>query len=308
MNFSHQASNTLSRKLFHSFAVAALITSSLTGASLWRTPGVAANHPVLVEGELDFDGDGLVGMAEDTDNDTDRVFGTINAALGAANGGANQNGRVAIVTSGRFREIVIITAANGNVTLEAAPGVEANIDAVVAGARANQFPATTATQASPGIVVDAASNRSVTIRNIVSRNWTDGIRILNNSRVTIDNCRLEGNVNNGIDVSGNARVTITNSHVNYTGFRAGAAGDFPSTANQPNPGIGVAFRDGATGTVVNTTVSGSFASGIANFTGNPFAVGVMAVNAFDNKPNFTGIRPPRGSVPAADSPFDFERF
>jgi len=303
MNYSYQASNTSTRRLLRWFAAAALIASLFTGASLWRTPGVEANHPVLVEGELDFDGDGLVGMAEDTDNDTDRVFGTINAALGAANGGANQNGRVVIVTSGRFREIVSITAANGNVTLEAAPGVEANIDAVVAGARANQFPTTTATQASPGIVVDAASNRSVTIRNIVSRNWTDGIRILNNSRVTIDNCRLEGNVNNGIDVSGNARVTITNSHVNYTGFRAGAAGDFPSAANQPNPGIGVAFRGGATGTVVNTTVTGSFASGIANFTGNPFAVGVMAVNAFDNNPNFTGIRPPQGSVPAADSPF-----
>jgi len=303
MNYSHQNSNTSTRRLLRSFATAALIASSLAGAGLWRALGVEANHPVLVEGELDFDGDGMVGLAEDTDNDTDRVFGTINAALGAANGGANQNGRVTIVTSGRFREIVMITAANGNVTLEAAPGVEANIDAVIAGARANQFPTTTPTQSSPGIVVDAASNRSVIIRNIVSRNWTDGIRVLNNSRVTIDNCRLEGNVNNGIDVSGNARVSITNSQVNYTGFRAGAAGDFPSAANQPNPGIGIAFRDDAIGTVVNTTVTGSFASGIANFTGDLFAVGVMAVNAFDNRPNFIGIRPPRGSVPAADSPF-----
>lgn len=126
--------------------------------------------------------------------------------------------------------------------------------------------------------------------------------------MTIDNCRLEGNVNNGIDVSGAARVSITNSQVNYTGFRAGAAGDFPSAANQPNPGIGIAFRGGATGAVANTTVTGSFAFGIANFTGDPFAVGVMDVTVFDNKPNFTGIRPPRGSVPAADSPFDFDRF
>lgn len=170
MNYSYPASNTSIRRSLRWFAAAALIASSLAGASLWRTPGVAANHPVLVEGELDFDGDGLVGLAEDADNDTDRVFGTINAALGAANGGANQNGRVIIVTSGRFREIVFITAANGNVTLEAAPGVEANIDAVVAGARASQFPGTTPTQSSPGIVVDAASNRSVIIRNIVSRN------------------------------------------------------------------------------------------------------------------------------------------
>ena len=33
---------------------------------------VFANHPVLVEGEQDFDGDGLIGPAEDADNDTDQ--------------------------------------------------------------------------------------------------------------------------------------------------------------------------------------------------------------------------------------------
>ena len=69
----------------------------------------------------DFDCDGRIDVAEDTDNATDRIFGTINAALAGANGGANQNGRVTIVTSGRFPEVVNITAANGNVTLEGRP-------------------------------------------------------------------------------------------------------------------------------------------------------------------------------------------
>jgi hypothetical protein len=278
------------------------------GAVVWNLVDVSANHPVLVEGERDFDGDGLVGMAEDTDNPNDRVFGTINAALGAANGAANQNGRVTIVTSGRFREIVSITAANGNVTLEAAPGVEANIDAVIAGDRSNQFPMTTnaTAQAAPGIVVDAPANRSVTIRNIVSRNWTDGIRIRGASRVTLDNVRLEGNVNNGIDVAGTARVAISNSQVNYTGFRAGMTGDFPSAANQPAPGNGISFRENSRGTVAFTTVTGNFAAGISNGTGQSSAVGILMVNVFDNGANFSGIRPPNGSTPGV-APFSFGR-
>jgi len=40
-----------------------------------------------------------------------------------------------IVSTGTFAEQVTITAANGNVTLEAAPGVEANVDAVLQGDR-----------------------------------------------------------------------------------------------------------------------------------------------------------------------------
>src|SRR5438552_3982322 len=105
----------------------------MAGSSLWKTGYVSANHPVLVEGEQDFDGDGLIGDAEDVDNATDQVFGTITAALGSANAGVNQNGRVVIVTSGRFLGTVNITAANGNVTLEGAPGVEANVEAARAG-------------------------------------------------------------------------------------------------------------------------------------------------------------------------------
>jgi len=292
-----------SRRIARSVWVTVITVSLVFAASVWNKNFVSANHPVLVEGEVDFDGDGLVGLAEDTDNGNDRIFGTINAALGAANGGAAQNGRVTIVTSGRFREIVSITAANGNVTLEAAPGVEADIDAVVAGDRSNQFPATNnnGAQAAPGIVVDAPANRSVTIRNIVSRNWTDGIRIRGASRVTLDNVRVESNVNNGIDVSGSARVSITNSQVNYTGFRTGATGDFPSAANVPSPGNGISFRESSIGSVAFSSVTGSFAVGISNTTGVPSAVRLLALNVFDNTVNFLGIKPPLGSTPGNSS-------
>lgn len=291
--------NSLKRAFYRSALIAVIGGGFLTGVNYWSHPNVSANHPVLVEGEKDFDGDGLVGLAEDTDNVTDRVFGTINAALGAANGGAAQNGRVTIVTSGRFREIVVITGASGNVTLEGAAGVEANIDAVIAGDRSSQFPGTTnaTAQAAPGIVVNAPANRSVTIRNIVIRNWTDGIRILSESRVAVDNVRAEGNVNNGIDVSGTARVTITNSHINFTGFRVGATGDFPSPVNQPDPGHGISFEGDSRGTVVSTTINGSFGAGISNVTGNPAAVRLLLVNAFDNNPNFIGVKPPPGTTP-----------
>lgn len=274
----------------------------LTGASVWQLTNVSANHPVLVEGERDFDGDGLTGLAEDTDNATDRVFGTITAALGALNGGANQNGRVTIVTSGRFHEQVVITSANGNTTLEAAPGVEANIDAVGTGDRALQFPGSTnaVRQAQPGIIVNAPATRYVLIRNIVSRNWTDGIQVLGTSHVTLDNVEMEGNINHGIQVLGDSRVSITNARVYSTGRRVGAGtGDFPSAANQPNPGIGIAFRDTSTGTVVSTSVVGSFSTGIANFTGTVATIRVLGLNVFDNSPDFYRVNPPDGSVPGS---------
>jgi hypothetical protein len=123
------------------------------------------------------------------------------------------------------------------------------------------------------------------------------------SRVTIDNCRLEGNINYGIHAPDSGRVAISNSQINSTGFRVSAAGDFQSANSRPNPGIGIAFRGASSGTVSFTTVTGSFGAGIANFTPDRFGVGILAVNAFDNNPNFEGVRPLRGSVPAADSPF-----
>ncbi len=268
----------------------------LAAAALLLPLPLLANHPVFVEGNCplptsrtnvlpltcgDFDGDGLIGTAEDVDGD--RTFGTINAALGAASGGANQNGRVTIVTSGIFPEIVTITGANGNITLEAAPGVEANIDAVLAGDAGNA-----ARQASPGIVVNSPADRYVTIRNIVSRNWTEGIKVVGNSRVTIEDVRIENNVNYGIQVSDSARVAIVGSTVSATGFRAGATGNFP-TANAPNPGIGIEFEDSSSGLIADSTVTGSFAAGISNESaGGGSRVRISDVNLFDNNPDRTG--------------------
>ena len=122
------------------FTARGIVAISVAALTMAVMPSASANHAVLVEGEQDYDGDGLIGQADDNDNATDRIFGTITAALGAANGGAGQNGRVTIVTSGRFFESVTIAPTTGNVTLEAAPGVEANVEAVAVGDRVNDFP------------------------------------------------------------------------------------------------------------------------------------------------------------------------
>jgi parallel beta-helix repeat protein len=275
-----------SKNIFRLMIFSVMIATLFFGVTKMQS-GVSANHPVLVEGETDFDGDGLIGAAEDTDNATDQVFGTINAALGMANAGANQNGRVVVVTSGRFLARTTITAANGNVTLEAAPGVEANIEAVRAGDGGNAM-----RQGVQGIIVNAPATRIVTIRNIISRNWTSGIEIQGASRVIIDNCRFENNTNYGIQALGTSKVTISNTAVNASGFRSGAGVD-----NMPNPGIGICFEGQSSGTVAFTTVSGSAAAGISNMTGNRRAVGILSVNVFDNMGDFQNIIPPTGSAP-----------
>lgn len=269
------------------------------------TTSVFANHPVFVEGNCnnppagnpapvtagncgDYDGDGRIGTAEDTDGD--RVFGTINAANGAA--GINNNGTITIVTSGTFPETVMIT---GNVTLQAAPGVDANLDAVLQG-----DPGTTARQSQPGIIVDSPFNRYVVIRNILSKNWTSGIQINGNSRVAIESCRFENNINYGIEVTDSAKVTIAKSEVHATGFRLNpVTGDFPFNIS-PNPGKGIEFDDNSSGTVFFTTVSGSFDAGISNQTGNGRGRGnnnvcAYLVNVFDNRPNFENFNPSNNS-------------
>ena len=272
---------------------------ALAGAALFAGPALA-NHPVLVEGNCngpgaaariavpvgtcgDYDADGRIGSAEDTD-EADRVFGTINAALGPGmvgdvSTGVNQNGSVTIVASGVFPEVVSIT---GNVTLQGAPGVEANIDAVLQG-----FPGSGALQRAPGIIVNSPANRYVTIRNITTRNWTSGIQVNGASRVAIDGVRAENNVNYGIEVTDSARVSISRSEVRATGFRLNpVTGNFPSAANAPNPGKGIEFDDDSSGTVFLSSVTGSFAAGISNMTGRRFGVCVSQVNVFDNSPNF----------------------
>ncbi|HWG55651.1 MAG TPA: right-handed parallel beta-helix repeat-containing protein [Gaiellaceae bacterium] len=239
------------------------------GTALVSAPAALANHPVLVEGNCnnaadpmfspvpapgtcgDYDGDGRIGSAEDGDGD--RVFGTING--GNSSAGAANNGTITVVTSGLFAETVTLT---GNVTLEAAPGVEANVDAVRQG-----DPRSTARQAAPGIIVDAPPNRQVIIRNIQSRNWTTGFEIRGGSRVALEGVRAEHNINYGIEVNGAASVSISNSEIHSTGRRVNPmSGDFPSMANQPAPGTGIEFDGRSIGVVFSTRVTGSTGIGI----------------------------------------------
>ena len=294
MNKFLQPGNQIVRPITTSLCVAAFV---ILGAI-----SVFANHPVLVEGNClgdgtaqrtlvppgtcgDYDGDGRIGTAEDTDMPFDRVFGTINAALGST--GINQNGTITIVANGTFPESITLL---GNVTLQAAPGVEANIDAVVQGEAGSG-----GRQAQPGIIVNAGFfDHILVIRNITSKNWTSGIRVMRNSRVAIENCRIENNINYGIEVLDNARVTVSDSVVTGSGFRISPAGMFPASS-APNPGIGIEFSGSSSGTVFSTSVSGSFSTGIADVSSG--SVCAAFINVFDNNSNLLNI------VPAATSCF-----
>jgi hypothetical protein len=266
------------RVALRALVVALGATACFTGASYWMTSPASANHPVLVEGEKDFDGDGRTGVAEDGDSATDRVFGTISAALGGDNGGANQNGAVIIVTSGRFPENLTITATNGNVTLEAADGVYADIDAVVAGQPGNAD-----RQATVGVNVDVADgNRVVLLRNLTIRNFAEGVRAGGNARVLLRNVRLDSNVGVGIRALGNAKVTISDCFVLGSGLRFA-----PGIDNTPRPGAGISFEEFSSGWISNTVVTGSAGTGIANFTRS--AVRVVNSTLADNRLNTSGI-------------------
>lgn len=142
----------------------------LAAGTLVTAAPASANHPVQVEGNCfgpgsgmaatglqtspvppnscgDYDGDGNIGAAEDGDGDNN--YGTISAALDAV----GQNGRVTIVTSGAFPEVVRLNPVDGaNVSLVAAPGVDANIDAVVQGNAGSGD-----RQNAPGIIIDGCA-------------------------------------------------------------------------------------------------------------------------------------------------------
>jgi|ERR1044072_6240854 hypothetical protein len=251
----------------------------------------AQSHTVLVEGNCDspvpgttlvapgtcgdYDGDGRIGTAEDTDG-ADRIFGSINAALGTGTGaaagtGINHNGRVIIVRSGRFYESIFIGrilctgcpgAANpGNVTLEAAPGVDAVIDAVFQG---DPSGGNTARQAATGIAISYLPNtttgqtRLVTLRNLSVRNFARGAEISHNARVQIDNCRFENNLNYGILLNFGTQAVIKDTQVSGTGFRTS------SSATPPNPAYGISLESNAQARIMDSVVSHTANAGVAN--------------------------------------------
>lgn len=284
-----------------------LMTVLVLGVGFFGTRPAEANHPVLVEGNCDspvpgttlvsppgtcgdFDGDGRIGTAEDTDG-ADRIFGTINAALGpgtgaAAGTGANQNGLVRIVASGRFSEAVYIGRAGivppngvrspGHVTLEAAPGVHAIIDAVFQGDPAG---GNVTRQNGPGIFIfylPSEGDRRVTLRNLTIRNYNVGIET-SGAGVEVVDCRLENNLNYGIRTGGDSRLVVLNSEVVNTGFRIGSANAVP------NPGEGIGIRiNQATAKLVDTTVSYSHGAGIHNNLPSATALTLYKVSSFFN--------------------------
>jgi Right handed beta helix region len=285
-------------------ALASAVIALVCVTSFVFRNGVSANHPVLVEGNCDspvpgttlvapgtcgdFDGDGRIGTAEDTDG-ADRIFGTINAALGpgtgaAAGTGANHNGLVKIVASGRYAESVFIgsnlcgpgcpgSANPGNVTLEAAPGVAAIIDAVLQGDPAG---GNATRQNGTGVGIEflpAFTGRVVTLRNLVIRNFDSGVIVGQNSNVVIDNCRLENNLNFGLNLNGPSRTVVRDTQVTATGFRIGGPTTVPTSA------FGIVANPGAIVRVVNSTVSNTANIGIFN-PGPASAVTLYKVGVF----------------------------
>ena len=281
-----------------------LIALLVLGVGFFGTQPAEANHPVLVEGNCDspvpgttivspgtcgdHDGDGRIGTAEDTDG-ADRIFGTINAAMGpgtgaAAGTGANHNGLVRIVSSGRFAEAIYIgragivppfgSASPGHVTLEAAPGVHAIIDAVLQGDPAS---GNNSRQNGIGIHIfylPSEGDRRVTLRNLTIRNYTIGIETSGVSVEVVD-CRLENNLEYGIRAGGSSRLVVLNSEVVNTGFRIGTA------PNVPSEGQGIRINQ-ATAKIVNTAVSYSHGAGIHNNLPSATALTLYRVSSFFN--------------------------
>ena len=304
---------------FATFALMAV--AFVAGTAFWGAPDASAHHPVLVEGNCDspfpgtvtvptvpgtggstsggicgdFDGDGRVGTAEDTDG-ADRIFGTLNAALGpgtgaAAGTGINHNGTIIIVKSGRFAETLYIgqnlqgptapgVANPGNVTIEAAPGVSAVIDAVLQGDPAG---GNNDRQGSVGIhIVYTDTDRVVTLRNLVIRNFAMGIATNVNSRVNIDNCRLENNLGHNIQLADNTRTVITNTKSTAAGRRIGG----PSAV--PSPGNGLLVRDSAQVRIMDSVFSHNAAAGIINATSSNNNIVLFRVGLFFNNPDISG--------------------
>lgn len=281
MNLQLTIRYSLTRRL-----MIALITTAVT--SFLGVTAATAQTSVMVEGNCnnpqatstlpgtcgDYDGDGRLGRAEDSDGD--QVFGTLNPAIWAVVG--QSGGTVTVVTSGVFYANISINSplARGTIVLQAAPGVDASLELPT-------FPPEIIT--TEGILIHSTVNRSVVLRNLTIRNCTPGIGILGNARVTIDNCRLDGNYDRSILVNDEARVTITETKI-----LASNTGD-PDFITSELVGAGIEFNDNSSGSIFLTTISGTRGFGVANRTNNRSAVCAYLVNVFDNTRNYLNVTP-----------------
>jgi len=204
---------------------------------------------------------------------------------------AQFNGRIIIVTSGRFAETLYIgnnspdpavgSSSPGHVTIEAAPGVYADLDAVLQGDPAG---GNGTRQGRPGIQINylpAFSGRVVTLRNLTIRNYQTGVLAMGSSRVIIDNCRFENNLSSNILAGGSADVVVSNSLIESAGFRIG-------TANSSGVGRGVVVTNDAKMRLMETTISNNKGAGIYN-TAPAANVVLFKVSTYFNKPNVLGV-------------------
>ncbi len=289
------------------------LTMGMIGSvALAASMNVFANHSVFVEGESDFDGDGSVvngaqagmvgALTEDTDGD--QVFATFAAAI--AN--INNNGSVTCVTSGRFGEGINLdvdnnTLANttgGNIIIQAAPGVDCNIEAFFGGAgnagrsanfSADNAAANTGRQAAPGITIDTPVDRQVIIRNLVIENWADCVTVSGTSRVVLDNVRCNNNIGVGVRVADTANVELVNSSILSAGFRqTGGGTNFPSgtgATDDPNfDGRGVVCTGTSTCRLTTSQVKASCNDGV---TQGASAVVVVRGSSVTDSGNVTGV-------------------
>ena len=250
-------------------------------AALLLAGSAYANHPVLLEGNCDspvpgttlvaantcgdFDGDGRIGTAEDTDG-ADRIFGTLEAAIGPGTGasagtGANHNGSILIVTSGRFVPTTTISIPNvagvTHLTIEAAPGVSALIDAVLQGDPAS---GSTTRQNVVGMHITAAdANDRIVLRNLVFRNWAEGVRVNGGARVTIENCTFHHNLDYGLRVMGSAHVAVSNTRFFDTGTRSGVG-----VTSFAAPGTAIRFEDSSSGVISKSIIVNSIGNALVN--------------------------------------------
>lgn len=274
--------------------LALLIAGAVSLSSLGAVPALA-NHPVIVEGNCfgpgsgatatglqqspvppgtcgDYDGDGRIGTAENLD--MDNTFGTITAAITAV----AANGRVTIVRSGTFPESVRMEPVEGaSLVLEAAPGVDADIDAVVQGQAGNAERAQL-----NGVVIRSCATCRVALRNVTVRNWLEGIRVRDRSRVVLDDVTVAGNLNYGIRLRGNASATVYQSTIANNGYRKDAGG-----VGEAKPGAGIRLHRHARAFVADSTVSGNKAAGIRA----PWeSLRLRRVPLFNNHPNLRLFR------------------
>lgn len=256
---------------------------ALACGTMFAGPAMA-NHSVLVEGAADFDGDGLIGTDEDTDGDG--VFGTLQAAVN----GVGNNGRVTVVTSGTFLEQVLITtnappAGGGVLVLEAAPGVNANIEAFESGGLNPDGAAGNGVrQNQPGIVINSDGTFPVELRNLVIRNWTAGIVVNGGANVTIDKVTMDSNTVAGVVVNDDSSVAIVNSNVTGSGKRR--SGSEGVTLAE---GVGIQFNDSATGAVSNTTVAHNGGPGIEVTSRNRRGVNLQNNTLLNNNPDTVNV-------------------